>query len=107
MADRPSPVDRAADVLGTLARRDEPLGPLTTYKVGGPAALFVDAASNADLLTVARAVAETSLPVLVVGKGSNLLVSDDGFRGIALVLGPAVDPVVLDGADLPGGGAGA
>lgn len=105
MADRPSPVDRAADVLGTLARRDVPLGPLTTYRVGGPAALFVEAASDADLLTVARAVAETSLPVLVVGKGSNLLVSDDGFSGIAVVLGPTFDSVVVEGTDLRAGGA--
>jgi UDP-N-acetylmuramate dehydrogenase len=80
-------VDRAAEVLGDLARAGVALGPLTTYRVGGPAALFVELVDEAALATVHRAVSETSLPVLVVGKGSNLLVADAGFAGVALSLG--------------------
>lgn len=81
----------AADVLGDLARLDVPLAPFTTYKVGGPAALFVRATERTHLGVVAEALAASGLPLLVVGRGSNLLVHDDGFAGIALSL-----------ADLPG-----
>jgi UDP-N-acetylmuramate dehydrogenase len=81
-------LDRAAGLLGDLARRDVPLGPLTTYRVGGTAALFVEAHSVEDVVTTARVVAATGVPTLVVGKGSNLLVADSGFAGVALALGP-------------------
>jgi UDP-N-acetylmuramate dehydrogenase len=64
------------------------LGPLTTYRVGGPAAVRVTLAGEDDLPVVAAAAAESGLPVLVVGRGSNLLVSDSGFGGIAVVVGP-------------------
>jgi len=79
-------VEAAAQVLGDLAVRDVPLGPMTTYKVGGSAALFVRPTSVDHLAVVADAVRSSELPVLVVGRGSNLLVADDGFAGIALSL---------------------
>jgi UDP-N-acetylmuramate dehydrogenase len=78
----------ALDLLGDVARADEPLAPYTTYRVGGAAAVF--------------AVRVTALPVLVVGRGSNLLVADAGFRGIAVSLSEFADtisiaePVVAD-----------
>ena len=100
-------VDAAAGVLGDLARRDVPLGPLTTYRVGGPAALFVEAADPDDLRAVAAAVATTGLPTLVVGKGSNLLVADAGFAGIAVVLGEAFAEVRIEGTTVHAGGAAA
>jgi UDP-N-acetylmuramate dehydrogenase len=81
-------LDRAAGLLGGLARRDVPLGPLTTYRVGGAAALFVEAHSVDDLVVTAGAVAATGAPTLVVGKGSNMLVADAGFAGVAVALGP-------------------
>ncbi len=64
---------------------DAPLAPLTTFRVGGPADVMVEAETEDDL----RAVAELrgDLPIAIVGRGSNLLVSDDGFRGIAIRLG--------------------
>ena len=68
-------------MLGDRGRRDVPIGPLTTYRVGGRAALFVEATSTGDLQAVGRAVAASGLPVLVVGRGSNLLVADGGFPG--------------------------
>ena len=62
-----------------------PLAPFTTYRLGGPAALFVRARSIDDLAAVAAARAASGLPVLVVGRGSNLLVADEGFAGIAVL----------------------
>ena len=86
----------AAGLLAGLARCDVPLAPLTTYRVGGPAALFVEARHAADLARVAEAVAATGVDVLVVGKGSNLLVADAGFAGVAVLLGGAFAAVDVD-----------
>jgi UDP-N-acetylmuramate dehydrogenase len=96
---------RAAEVLGDAARRDVPLGPLTTYRVGGPAALLVDVHTEDDLARLVTAVRASGAPVLVVGRGSNLLVADAGFRGIAVVLGEAYATVTLDGTTVRAGGA--
>lgn len=84
-----------APVLGDRLRRDVPLAPMTTYRVGGPAALFVDVASLADLVAVASARAETGVSVLVIGRGSNMLVADDGFDGIAVSIAGAADHIDL------------
>jgi len=81
-------VDVAAAILGDRARRDVPIGPLTTYRVGGRAALLFEAFGVEDLALAARALAASGLPVLVVGNGSNLLVADRGFDGLALILAP-------------------
>ena len=80
-----------AAVLGARARRDVPLGPFTTYGVGGPASLLLEASGTEDLALARRAVAAAGgrLPVLVVGRGSNLLVADGGFPGLVLTLGDA------------------
>lgn len=97
----------AARLLGDLARRDVPLGPLTTYRVGGAAALFVEAGSADDLAAVADTVAATGVPTLVVGKGSNLLVADAGFPGLAIVLGEGFAAVDVAGTTVRAGGAAA
>ena len=76
-----------------------PIGPLTTYRVGGPAALFLEAAGTDDLLLAARAVAASDLPVFIVGRGSNLLVADSGFPGLAVALAPAAFGAVECRAD--------
>jgi UDP-N-acetylmuramate dehydrogenase len=86
----------AGDVLGPLGRADVPLGPYCTYRVGGPAALFVEADSVADLERVRDAVEASGCPTLAVGRGSNLLVADAGFAGIAVHLGPAFESVEID-----------
>lgn len=80
-------VAAAAGILGHRARFDVPLGSFTTYRVGGPAALFVADAAMSDLQLVREAMAASGLPCLIVGRGSNLLVADAGFAGIALILG--------------------
>ena len=100
-----SDVDKAAELLGPLAQRHVPIGPMTTYRVGGPADVFVDVTSDADLCRVADAVAATGVPVLVVGRGSNLLVADAGFRGVAVRLGDAFAGVDVEGTVVRAGGA--
>jgi UDP-N-acetylmuramate dehydrogenase len=98
-------VAAASAVLGPRARRDVALGPLTTYRVGGPAALFLEAVDETDLELARRAVSESGVPVLVVGRGSNLLVADRGFGGLAVVLGEGFTAVEVEGTDVFAGGA--
>src|SRR5207249_7339408 len=77
----------AAAILRGRAHSDVALGPFTTYRVGGPADLFLEIAEPADVERACGAVAATGVPVLVIGRGSNLLIADAGFRGLAVKLG--------------------
>jgi UDP-N-acetylmuramate dehydrogenase len=98
-------VAAAAAVLGDRARRDVPLGPFTTYGVGGPAALLLEGCGPDELALAGRAVAAGGVPVLVVGRGSNLLVSDRGFPGLALTLGDFFAAIHADAVGVRAGGA--
>ena len=86
----------AVEVLGSLAERDVALGPMTTYRVGGPADVFVRARRAEDLVRVAEAARRSGLEVLPIGRGSNMLISDAGFRGIALSLVEFDDVLDID-----------
>jgi UDP-N-acetylenolpyruvoylglucosamine reductase len=70
----------------TVIRRDEPLAKYTTLRVGGPADVFVEPASEADLAGIVNYCHARGLPVFVMGRGSNLLVRDGGFRGVMVCL---------------------
>ncbi len=96
---------RAARDLGSLGRIDEPLAPLTTYRVGGSAAIFAAPRSIAELHEVAGVIARYELAVLVVGRGSNLLVADTGFAGVALSLADWADGIEMSGVDVQAGSA--
>ena len=80
---------------------------LTTYRCGGPLAVVVRAEQEDDLLVVADALEATPLPLLVIGRGSNLLIADHGFAGIALVLAGEFEQLDVDtaGARVRAGGA--
>jgi len=97
-------LDSIADVLaarlGAAVERDAPSAPLTTYRCGGPISVLVRAGTEDDVRAVAAVVAgRADVPVLVVGRGSNLLVADHGFAGVAVVLGSgALDRVEIDRA---------
>lgn len=73
----------------TVVRRDEPLAKHTTLRVGGPADLYVEPASDQDLVAVLAYCNDRSRPILVLGRGSNLLVKDGGFRGVVICLSQA------------------
>ncbi len=76
----------AEEQLGDRARTGVSIGALTTYRVGGTAALFVEVHNDADLAAVSAAVKASGVDTLLVGKGSNLLVRDGGFAGLAVML---------------------
>jgi len=94
-----SAFDEAAAAIGTTAHLDVPLAPFTTYRVGGRAAVLARPHSVADLERIAGARSATGLPLIVVGKGSNMLVADAGFAGIAVTL---ADLEMSDGAEQAG-----
>jgi UDP-N-acetylmuramate dehydrogenase len=100
-------IDRAGAELGERARHDVPLGPFTTCRVGGPASLLVEVTGEDDLAAVVAATTGTGVPTLVVGKGSNLLVADRGFAGLAIVLGDDWGAITLDGTRVRAGAAAA
>jgi UDP-N-acetylmuramate dehydrogenase len=78
-----------ADGVEGSVERDVSLARFTTYRLGGPAAIVVEPASESDLVTIAALVEETtseavSVPILAVGRGSNLVISDEGFPGVVV-----------------------
>jgi UDP-N-acetylmuramate dehydrogenase len=66
---------------------DEPMRRHTSWRIGGPAALYIECESLGDINLVIATVKAANLPWAVIGKGSNLLVADEGFDGAVLVLG--------------------
>ena len=100
-------IEAAAALLGDLATREAPLGARTTYRVGGHAALLAVIDSEAHIERVASAVRATSIDVVVVGKGSNLLVADAGFPGLAIALGEGLAEIDIDGTRVRAGAAAA
>ncbi len=71
--------------LGTLPiRRDVPLAPLTTFRIGGPADLLVEAQTPDALAAAVEAARELGIPHLLLGRGANILMGDQGFRGLVI-----------------------
>ena len=90
------------DLVGGILA-DHPIGPMTTYRAGGRAARVVRPVDRSELEAVAVGVASAGIPVLVVGRGSNLLVADAGFGGLALQLGQAFEKVRAEGTTVVAG----
>ena len=84
-----SGIDQALTAaFGDRARRDAPLAPLTTFKVGGSADWLIDITTEAELRTALEIAAGAGVPVTILGGGSNVLVSDAGVRGLVLRVRP-------------------
>ena len=102
------PLARAERILraaaGDRVRTAFPLAPLTSFRLGGPAALYLEPESDADLAAAGEAIVATDVPFIVIGKGSNILVSDAGFPGLVLRLGRGYRWVAREGMSLTAGG---
>jgi UDP-N-acetylenolpyruvoylglucosamine reductase len=81
-----------------------PLAERTTLRIGGPARFFAEVHDGDALAALLRFANDGGLPVLPLGKGSNILVPDDGFPGVAFVLVGDFLRVTIDGADVVAGG---
>ena len=76
-------------VVAGLVERNRPLGAMTTYKFGGPAAWFAEVGTMTDLKRVLDAAGATpgEPPLFVLGRGSNVVVADAGYPGVVIRLG--------------------
>jgi UDP-N-acetylmuramate dehydrogenase len=77
---------------------DAPLAPLTTFRLGGPAARLLTARSDDEVVRAVREADRNGTPLLLIGGGSNLVIGDEGFRGTALRI--ATEGFRLDGTAL-------
>ena len=99
-----SALDAIARAVGERGECNVVLRPFTTFRIGGPADLLVRAQTIADLERLRTALddvgsAAAEIDLLVIGQGSNLLVSDDGFRGVVIMLSGEFEEITIhDGA---------
>src|ERR1700675_1375346 len=102
-------IARAETILratsGARVKTGFPLAPLTPFRIGGPAALYLEPQGEEDLEAAASAIAQTGIPFVLIGKGSNLLVADGGFDGLVLRLGRGYRWASRDGHRISAGGA--
>lgn len=81
------------------------LAPMTTYKTGGPARWFVLAENGAAAATAIDAALDDGVAYVVIGRGSNIVISDDGFDGLVLRLGGELAAMSIDSAGVVSAGA--
>ena len=74
----------AASFGADRVRRDVPLAPMTTFKVGGPAEYFVETQSEDEIIAAIKAAHACGTKITILGGGSNVLVSDRGIRGLVI-----------------------
>jgi UDP-N-acetylmuramate dehydrogenase len=84
---RPALLERLVTVPGLEVEVDAPLSKRTTFGIGGPADVLVEAGDERQVQAVLAAIADAGVPLFVLGGGSNLLVGDGGIRGVVLTLG--------------------
>jgi UDP-N-acetylmuramate dehydrogenase len=75
--------------LEHVLRENEPIGPLTWLKIGGPARYFAEPTTEEDLIALVESCNQSKIPVRVLGNGSNILVREAGVDGVVLSLGAA------------------
>ena len=105
--DRSDIIYNLAEILGCEARKDEPLSRHTTFKIGGNADTYVKVTSASKLSTILKECKESDVDYLIIGNGSNLLASDDGYRGVIIRLGGEFRKIALVDEDTIYCGAGA
>jgi UDP-N-acetylmuramate dehydrogenase len=95
-ASLPGELDR---IEGLKVRTDVPLARLTTFKIGGPASILVTPETIDALVQAMKRIREAGTSTLVLGNGSNLLVSDEGFQGVVIRIGSAFGDMEEAGPD--------
>lgn len=80
--------------------RDEPMSRHTTFRIGGPAALFCIPRSVPALAATVKACIEADIPYYILGNGSNVLVSDTGYQGVVIQLFRNMDGIRIRGTEM-------
>lgn len=94
-----------SELEGVELVADAPLAQNTTYRIGGPADLLVTVHTYAGLVRTLRTLAIEGVPWVVLGRGSNILVSDAGYRGCVIKLGREFSRMSVDGSSICAGSA--
>jgi UDP-N-acetylmuramate dehydrogenase len=89
--------------FGARVRASMPLAELTSFRIGGPADLFVNVEDEAELMHAKAAAYRTDVPCFCLGAGTNLLVSDRGMRGLVVRLGDGFSKIEIDGTRVVAG----
>src|SRR5271168_2793507 len=93
--------------FGARVRAAMPLAAMTSFRIGGPADLFVDIEDETELMHAKAAAYRASVPCFCLGLGTNLLVSDRGMRGLVVRLGDGFAKIEIDDAKVVAGAAAA
>jgi len=91
--------------FGARLAVSRPLADLTSFRIGGPADLFVTVQTEDELMAAMAAAHRISMPAFCLGAGTNLLISDRGMRGLVVKLGDGFTTISIDGAKVIAGGA--
>ena len=90
--------DKVVDIVGEENEHtDEPMSRHTTFRIGGNADYFVKPGNADEVAAVIVVCREYNIPYFILGNGSNLLVSDDGYRGMIINIMDNMDSVTVDG----------
>ncbi len=81
-------------------RQEEPMSAHTTFRIGGPAKIFVSPGSEEELKSLADLLRKKKIPWFILGKGSNVLVSDKGFDGVVIQIGKGLGNICARGNTL-------
>jgi UDP-N-acetylmuramate dehydrogenase len=83
---------------GLEVRREEPMDKHTTFRIGGPAEYYASPSAR-EAAVLLRTAQECGVPVTVIGNGSNLLVADEGIRGLVVEIGAGMNEIHVEEAD--------
>lgn len=97
--------ERLSRLMPNKVAADKPLAKYTTLRVGGPAAIYAVADTLSELRILVETINDYELPSLILGRGSNILISDDGLRGVVFQLGVDFNQVVVDNTEIRAGAA--
>lgn len=91
-------IDRILNDIPDLeVRKNEPLKQYSTYKIGGPADYFITPLKRESMIALLKTVIREQVPYFVIGKGSNVLFSDKGFKGVVISLEKAANQIIKKG----------
>lgn len=90
-------IEKIINIAGSEnVKLSEHMNKHTTFRVGGPADLFITATSEEKAVSIIRLLSIEQEKFFILGNGSNLLVSDDGFRGVVIYIGSGLSDITID-----------
>ena len=94
-------IEKFTDLLGKeKVKVNEPMNRHTTFRIGGPADCFLLPSSQEELQEIIKICSDEKLPYFILGNGSNLLVSDAGYRGVIIQLDRNMEEITVDGTEI-------